>query len=94
MYPIQITLSPGKHPDSFKIFSSQYKKWTRGLESFDVILQFVWITPNPPSIEEHERNVSIEEINKDIWDKYLEAKEYQASKGALELDSEEAVVTT
>ncbi|KAN0068672.1 hypothetical protein V8E54_013396 [Elaphomyces granulatus] len=55
------------NPDSHKIFYSQYKKWTRGLESFDVVSQFVWITPNPPSVEEHsnhrERNVSLEEAS-------------------------------
>jgi len=70
------------------IFYSQYKKWTRGLESFDVVSQFVWITPNPPSVEEHsnrrERNISLEEVNKDIWNRYLEAKNTPGSfQGAL-----------
>jgi len=42
MFPIQITLSPSTHTDSQeKFFKEHYRKWTKDLSDFDVVLEFL-----------------------------------------------------
>lgn len=82
MYPFQITLAPDSHSDSHETFFNRYDKWTEGLKEFDIVPEFLWITPKPRSLIEHgeksrpkwpahrERYVSLEDVNKD-WRWYL-----------------------
>ena len=86
MFPLQITLSPKRHSDSYKTFFSQYDKWTEDLTKFDVEPQFIWITPNPPSVEHDNRKryLPLSDVNQDIWDRYLSAKQRQEAPGGSE----------
>src|SRR5438045_1657097 len=77
MAPLQITLARETHPDSHKKFFDKWKEWTKGLEQFDIEVEFMWITPDPASSRDHlpkslrpfhkERNVKHEEVNQAIW---------------------------
>jgi hypothetical protein len=51
MFPLQITLALS-HSDSRGNFFKQYDKWTE-LSTFDVGVQFVWITLDQCSVKEH-----------------------------------------
>lgn len=84
MFPLQITLAPDKHSKSREKFFSEWKTWTEGLQNFDVVPEFVWITPNAATTTTYEkkgqcpahaeRNVPIEHISKEIWNWYDEGK--------------------
>jgi hypothetical protein len=89
MYPIQVTLAPDTHSDSRRKFLDQYKEWTKDLEEFDVVVQFVWITPNPESmLKQHdqlnERYIPLSAVNRDIWKEYQRAKRKKAIQEAPE----------
>ena len=45
MYPLQITLAPDTHEDSHKSFFKKYASWIYGLEAYDVVPTFLWISP-------------------------------------------------
>ena len=102
--PLQITLAPETHSDSHEKFFNKWKGWTKGLEQFDIEVEFMWITPNPASSQDHlskslqpfhkERNVNFGEVNQDIWKHYQIAKEDQKNWRALEeLGVEEQIRT-
>ena len=77
MFPLQITLAPGTHSDSHEAFFGQYKQWIGGLENFDVVPEFLWITPDPPSLKSHRKNkeryVHLKDVSRDIWNQYEKA---------------------
>lgn len=96
MYPFQITLTPDSHSDSHETFFNQYDKWIKGLEEFNIVPEFLWITPNPSSRKKHgeksrpkwpahhERYVSLKDVNEDIWRRYqlaLQDKEMSGDTG-------------
>lgn len=96
MYPFQITLVPDSHSDSHETFFNQYGKWIEGLKEFDIVPEFLWITPKPRSLIEHGeksrpkwpahrgRYVSLEDVNEDIWSRYrlaLQGKEMSEDTG-------------
>ena len=96
MYPFQITLAPDSHSDSHDTFFNRYDKWIEGLEEFDIVPEFLWITPKPRPFIEHgeksrpkwpahrERYVSLEDVNEDIWRQYrwaLQDKEMSGDTG-------------
>ena len=86
MFPLQITLAPVTYSDSYERFFSQYDRWIKDLKEFDVKPEFVWITPDPPSLRSHrenskfnrpehnERYVHLRDVSYDIWNQYEEAK--------------------
>ena len=94
MAPLQITLAPKTHSDSHGKFFNKWKEWTKGLEEFDIEVEFMWITPDPASSQDHlpkslqpfhkERNVNFGEVNQDIWKHYQIAKEGQKIRKAPE----------
>jgi hypothetical protein len=85
MFPLQITLSSHRK-NSHARFFKEYGKWTRGLEYFDVVPEFLWITPvqHPPKHHKkcskwpahEERFINFENVSKDIWTRYQGAKRY------------------
>ena len=92
MYPLQITLAPDKHSDSHKTFLGDYKSWTHGLEKFDVVPTFLWISPKAacPKLHEptdednwpahYEEYVPINQVNSDLWAFYVHAKRRQQTQ--------------
>jgi hypothetical protein len=94
MFPLQITLAPDKHSDSRKTFFSQWERWIQGLQQFDVVPEFVWISPKGAEIKEHckspewahvERNVPISQVSEKIWNWYDKAKQRQGIREAPEI---------
>lgn len=85
MYPLQITLAPDKHSNSRKKFFAEWKTWTKGLEEFAVVPEFVWISPEAAETKEHvkdtqqpdhvERYVPIRDVSMEIWNWYDEGKQ-------------------
>ena len=84
MFPLQITLAPDKHSKSRTKFFNEWGKWTEGLQGFEVVPEFVWISPKAGKSAKYagsdqcpahlERYVTIEHVNKGIWDWYNEGK--------------------
>jgi hypothetical protein len=78
MFPLQITTAPENHLDSHKIFFSEYKGWIESLGEFDVVPEFVWITPYQSTHIDHlensqfnwppykERYIHLGQVDKDI----------------------------
>ena len=54
MLPLQITLGPDKHSNSRKGFFSEWKGWTENLYQFDVVPEFLWISPKATAIKKHD----------------------------------------
>ena len=52
--PLQITVAE-KHSDSHKKIFSEWKEWTAGLEEFDVVPIFVWISEKGRKPEFHRK---------------------------------------
>lgn len=87
MFPFQITLAPDKHSDSRPKFFSEWEKWTEGLRGFDVVPEFVWISPKAAKTTKHaksgqcpahvERYVPIKRVSAGIWNWYDEGKRSQ-----------------
>jgi len=100
MYPLQITLAPDKHSDSHKTFLGDYKSWTHGLEKFDVVPTFLWISPKAacPKLHEptdednwpahYEEYVPINQVNSDLWAFYVHAIQRRQTQGAPERDGQ------
>jgi hypothetical protein len=71
--------------NSQKNFFGWWKEWTFALERFDIVLEFLWISPKAAKIKKHveshqwpahvERYVPINHVSKSIWDWYDELKE-------------------
>ena len=86
MFPLQITVA-SYHSDSHaKFFEGYYRKWTKVLSSaFDVVPEFLWITPKQHGIREHpecskwpahkERYIPLMEVSEKIWTRYQHAEE-------------------
>jgi len=84
MFPLQITLAPDKHSKSLQKFFSEWTTWTEDLQKFNVVPEFVWISPKAAKITKHaksdscpahvERYVPIEHISKEIWNWYDKGK--------------------
>lgn len=85
MYPLQITLQPEKHSNSRAKFFGAWKKWTKSLQNFDVVPEFVWITPKEPSRTKYdespkwpahvEQYVRISHVSAEAWNWYEEGKQ-------------------
>ena len=99
IFPLQITLAPDKHSDSHKTFLSEWRSWIEGLQEFDVVPEFIWITPNPPSLtkqsensklkwpEHFERYIHLRDVDQDIWNQYqlaLESRMANQGEGSVE----------
>lgn len=93
MYPFQIMLAPDSHSNSHETFFNQYDKWIGGLEKFDIVPEFLWITPKPRPFIKHgeksrpkwpahrERYVSLKDVNEDIWRRYQQALQDKEMSG-------------
>ena len=93
MYPFQITLAPDSHSDSRETFFNRYDEWAECLKEFDIVPEFLWITPKPSSLIEHgeksrpewpahrERYVSLKDVNKSIWRWYQETLQDKEMSG-------------
>jgi hypothetical protein len=96
MYPLQITLEPDKHSDSHKTFFNDYERWIYGLEEYDVVPTFLWISPKVASPKRHEPTdkdkwpahyeeyVPINQVNSNLWALYVQAKQRQQIQRAPE----------
>ena len=84
MYPLQITLTPGKHSDSHRKFFDDYKSWTAPFEeNSDVVPTFLWISPRVASPKKHnptneddwpahyEEYVPINQVHQKVWEYYV-----------------------
>ena len=84
MFLLQITVDRRSHSDSHAIFFNKYTKWTDKLSKFDVVPEFIWITPGEfddihhqasGDVPEHkERYIHISKVDIEIWEKYVAAK--------------------
>jgi hypothetical protein len=85
IFPLQITLALSDHKDSHaQFFDHYYDQWAKGLSDFDVVSQFLWITPDRRSAKTHkacdkwpqhrERFIHLEDVNVTIWRRYRDAK--------------------
>jgi len=81
VFLLQITLAE-THSDSDQSLFSEWEKWIDGLEEFDVVPTFVWITTegaNPISHRtkprHYELNIPIRQVNERIWNFYSKVKE-------------------
>jgi hypothetical protein len=89
MYPLQITLTPDTHEDSHKSFFDNYASWIDGLEEYDVVPTFLWISPKVASPKLHvptdendwpthcEEYVPISQVHPSLWANYVRAKQRQ-----------------
>jgi hypothetical protein len=48
MFPLQVTLAK-PHSDSEQKFFNEWSMWTKYLDDFDVVVEFLWITTEGPS---------------------------------------------
>ena len=93
MCPFQVTLAPDSHSDSRETFFNRYDEWIECFKRFDIVTEFLWITPKPSSLIEHgeksrpkwpahrERYVSLEDVNKSIWRWYQETLQDKEMSG-------------
>ena len=91
LFPLQVTIAKS-HSNSEENFFSQWEKWTKGLQDFDVKATFLWVTDKDPSVKDinedyrslkhgnvlknpayTSKNITLEYVNKDIWDYYQKA---------------------
>jgi len=87
IFPFQITLAPDKHSNSRPKFFSEWETWTESLQKFDVVPEFVWISPKAAKVMKHKKNgqcpahveryVPIERVSVEIWNWYDEGKRSQ-----------------
>ncbi|KIX05618.1 uncharacterized protein Z518_03590 [Rhinocladiella mackenziei CBS 650.93] len=92
LFPLQITVAKN-HSKSHQRFLNEYSQWAeQQLLTFDIKLEFLWITPDKRDIKEHpayspwprhqERCIPFSEVNTDIWIKYQEkVEEAKEEKG-------------
>jgi hypothetical protein len=92
MYPLQITLAPDTHEDSHKSFFNKYASWIFGLEEYDVVPTFLWISPKVARAKLHkptdeddwpahrEEYIPINQVNSNLWAHYLRAKRQQIQR--------------
>jgi len=87
MFPLQITPSPATHEDSHaKFFEEYFFKWKKDLSRFDVVPEFLWITPRERKVEEHEESrsglkwpahkerwIPLKDVSQEIWEEYTAA---------------------
>src|SRR5436190_23645991 len=66
MFPLQITLAPDSHSNSHKIFFSQYQSWIEGLGRFNVVPEFLWISPKAAEPKSHAPS------DENNWPAYIE----------------------
>ena len=84
MYPLQITVAK-KHKDSHKRFFDDWNRWIAGLEQFDVIPEFIWISEKGGILKKHdqtdkwpehlEQDISIGNVNRSIKERYEAEKQ-------------------
>ena len=77
------------HLDSYIIFLSDYASWTTNLKKFEVMLKFLWISPNAASPRLHipanednwpahyEEYVPISQVHPELWTTYESARRLQ-----------------
>ena len=95
MFPFQITLALDSHSSSHKIFFSQYQGWIEGLEQFNVVPEFLWISPKAAQPKSHapsdennwpayiERPLELSKVSEYIGNYYKDVKRRQQIQGAL-----------
>ena len=86
IFPLQITVAK-KHSDSHGKFFKNWKDWITGLDKFDVVPEFVWISenggeakkhPESPKWPEHiEWNIPLSQVNEFIGSFYKNVKQDQ-----------------
>ena len=79
---LQVTLRRKSHSNSYKKFVNHYSEWIEGLEDFDVIPEFIWITPELSTSIKHsngpkdkwpahvELYIPLKNVNENIWNEY------------------------
>ncbi|KIX05606.1 uncharacterized protein Z518_06478 [Rhinocladiella mackenziei CBS 650.93] len=101
LFPLQITVRKN-HSKSHQRFLDEYSQWAeQQLLTFDIELEFLWITPNKRDVKEHpvyspwprhkERCIPFSEVSTDIWIKYQEeVEEAKEEKGDDKEEEEKA----
>ena len=70
MFPLQVTVAKS-HSDSEEVFFSEWSGWTKYLDGFEIVPEFLWITPEGPSTKNVDENSrSTRSGNRSIWPSY------------------------
>jgi hypothetical protein len=90
MFPLQITVTK-KHSDSHEKFFKKWEDWIVGLNKFDVVPRFVWISENGGETKEHsesrkwpehvEWNIPLSQVNELIGSFYKSVKQRSGDSG-------------
>ena len=83
MFPIQITVASSHADSRVQFFKEYYHEWTKNFSSFDVVVEFLWITPELRKVAKqkkclewpahNERFIPLIDVNLKIWRKYKDA---------------------
>ncbi|KIX08922.1 uncharacterized protein Z518_03579 [Rhinocladiella mackenziei CBS 650.93] len=98
LFPLQITVAKN-HSNSYLRFLDEYRRWAeQQLLTFDIELEFLWITPDKRDIILHppyspwprhqERYIPFSEISTDIWIKYERVERAKEEKGGGEREGD------
>lgn len=86
LFPLQIILAPADHEDSRKQFFEEYGWGIIDRSSYDVEIQFLWISPECRDSQEYpaskhprwpkhlERYLPFQDVNQGIWETYEDAQ--------------------
>ena len=86
VFPLQVTVAK-KHKDSHATFFKEWKQRIHGLEEFDVVPEFIWISEKGADDITHEsskwpahleRNISLHTVNVQIGNLYNESEKTSA----------------
>jgi len=97
VFPLQVTVAK-KHKDSHATFFKEWKQWIHGLEEFDVVPEFIWISEKGADDITHdesskwlahlERNISLHAVNVQIGYLYDGAKKSQRIQNGVPLNED------
>ncbi|KIX01150.1 uncharacterized protein Z518_08875 [Rhinocladiella mackenziei CBS 650.93] len=98
LFPLQITAAKN-HSNSYLGFLHEYRQWAeQQLLTFNIKLEFLWITPNKRGVIQHppnspwprhqERYIPFSEVSTDIWIRYERAERAEEEKGGGEREGD------
>ncbi|KIX10703.1 uncharacterized protein Z518_01787 [Rhinocladiella mackenziei CBS 650.93] len=98
LFPLRITAAKN-HSNSYLGFLDEYRQWAeQQLLTFDIELEFLWITPKKPNVIPHppdspwprhqERYIPFSEVSTDIWIRYQRAEKSKEKKGGGEMEGD------
>ncbi|KIX05608.1 uncharacterized protein Z518_03580 [Rhinocladiella mackenziei CBS 650.93] len=98
LFPLQITVAKN-HSNSYLGFLHEYRQWAeQQLLTFNIKLEFLWITPNRSGVIQHppnspwprhqERYIPFSEVSTDIWIRYERVERAEEEKGGGEREGD------